>query len=193
MDDKSTNISDLQFKKQGPVQGQGGQPRGPSAGAEGFSDRQGRGPTQGSMQGSMQGPMQGNVMPNPINTSDAGVRPAQNFAQQPNLVRETGESPIVIRPDIHELKGAGQGFSEPIKPSAGKKEFFGLKDTDYKSTIVVFALVLIFSSNIFFEMLKTYLPLVMSSDNRVTLIGSLISALAAALFYIIIKCVSNLK
>ena len=186
MDDKSTNITDLPFKK--------------SSG--------------------------GNGLPNPMNTSISGVRPSQQFAQQPQQIQQNqqqqqhqhqhqqqgvtgqrfsnqqmeqmpnnlGEGPLLIRPDVlPELKGVGQGYSEPIKPSDGKKEFFGLKETDYKSTIVVFALVLIFSSNIFFETLKTFLPSVMSSDNRITLIGSLISALVAAIFYIIIKCVSNLR
>ena len=185
MDDKSTNIADLPFKKSGS----------------------------------------GNGLPNPMNTSISGVRPSQQFAQQPQQIQQnqqqhqhqhqqgvagpifsnqnmeqmpkylqnSGESPTLIKADVlPELKGVGQGYSEPIKPSAGK-EFFGLKETDYKSTIVVFALVLIFSSNIFFETLKTFLPSVMSSDNRITLIGSLISALVAAIFYIIIKCVSNLR
>lgn len=139
-------------------------------------------------QGQGQNPA-GNGPPPPLNTSDAGVRPAQEFAQLPH---DNNQGPTMIKPDAPELEGPGQGISSPLKPIEGKKEFFGLKDTDYKSTIVVFALVLIFSSNIFFEMLTAYLPSVMGSDNKVTLVGSLIAALVAALLYIIIKCISNL-
>lgn len=161
MDDKSTSINDLPFKR------------------------------QNNNNGAMIAP--GNGPPPPINTSrDTGIRPAQTFAQVPNIPNGY-QGPTIIKPDMApEVGGPGQGISGPLKPQEGKKEFFGLKDTDYKSTIVVFALVLIFSSNIIFEILKTQLPSVMSSDNKVTLVGSLIAALGASLIYIIIKAISGI-
>lgn len=164
MGDKSTNINDLPYKKQAA----------PSA------------PINRPPQA-----MSGNGPPNPINTAgDAGIRPAQAFAQVPALGHD---GPTIVKPDSAiDIGGPSQGMSAPLKPVQGKKEFFGLKDTDYKSTIVVFALVLIFSSNIVFELMKVYLPSVMSSDNKVTLVGSLIAALVAALIFIIIKAVAGI-
>jgi len=176
--DKSTDINDLPFKKQNngsppgqvPLNNQGGPMR-----------SQGQGP------------------PNPLNTSQDGLRPAANFAQMPGQdprqhnmpsgMRQADDSKGYDKPPF--VGGAGQGFSEPVKPTLGKKEFFGLKETDYKSTVVVFALILIFSSNFFFEMLRNYLPAVMQ-DGKTTLIGSLIGALLGSVIYIVMKCVANL-
>jgi len=165
--DKSTDINDLPFKKQnGPGNHQGGQggPGGP-----------GRGPSP----------------PNPINTSQDNVQPSAKFAQMPQQMQQqmpqgmqqAGHGPIV--------GGPSQGFSSPEKPVAGK-EFFGLKETDYKSTVVVFALILIFSSSFFFELLRSYLPAV-TQDGKTTLVGSLIAALLGSIIYIIVKCVANLS
>ena len=172
--DKSTDINDLPFKKQGP----GGPPT--NLGGPG-------------------GPGMGQAPPNPINTSPDGVQPAARFAQMPDEQRPMhgGQGmpqlpPGMIRSGMEpKIGGAGQGISSPEKPVSGKKEFFGLKETDYKSTVVVFALLLIFSSSFFFEMLRTYLPSVME-DGKTTLIGSLIAALMGSIIYIIIKCTANL-
>lgn len=166
--DKSTEINDLPFKKNGS-QGLPGPPN-----------------PLGAM---------GQAPPNPINTSQNGVRPAQNFAHMPSGPEGGVQLPpgMVQAGDGPIIGGPGQGISEPIKPSIGvKKEFFGLKETDYKSTVVVFALILIFSSTFFFEFLRQYLPVVMQ-DGKTTLVGSLIAALIGSIIYIVIKCIANLN
>lgn len=185
--DKSTEINDLPFKKNG---GQG--PPGPP------------GPP-GPGQGGPPNPMaaMGQVPPNPVNTSQNGVRPAQQFAQMPGgpggPSGPSGPGNPHLPPGMvqagrgPQIGGPGQGISSPEKPTAGiKREFFGLKETDYKSTVVVFALILIFSSTFFFEMLRQYLPAVMQ-DGKTTLVGSLVAALMGSIIYILIKCIANLS
>ena len=128
--------------------------------------------------------------PNPVNTSASDAQPnisSAKFAQMPG--GPVSETQVLQQGMEPKVGGPGQGISSPLQ---NKKEFFGLKDTDYKSTVVVFALILIFSSNIFFELLKTYLPAVMN-EGKVTLVGSLIGALVGAIVYIIIKCIMNLN
>lgn len=116
---------------------------------------------------------------------NAGVNPAAQFGQMPG-------GNALQKPDtVQKPSGVGQGFSAALKATAGKKEFFGLNESDYKSTIVVFALVLIFSSNIFFDLLRRYLPSV-CNEGKVTLVGSLIAAVLASVIFIIIKVVAKL-
>lgn len=106
----------------------------------------------------------------------------QNFNKLPNSPPTTEDK---IPPPVG---GAGQGISS-YNPF--KKEFFGLKENDYKTTALVFALVLIFSNGLFFNALKPYLPAV-SNETGVTFIGSLIAALLASIIFIVIKCLCSL-
>jgi hypothetical protein len=73
-----------------------------------------------------------------------------------------------------------------------KKEFFGLASFDYKSTIVVFALILIFSSTIFYDFVRKYIPMVSGEGGRTTLIGSLLGALIGSIIFIVIKIVAKI-
>lgn len=107
----------------------------------------------------------------------------QNFNTLPNA------PPTTIDKTPPKVGGPGQGISAY---SPFKKEFFGLKENDYKTTALVFALVLIFSNGLFFSAIKTYLPAV-SNENGVTFIGSLIAALLASIIFITLKCVCNLS
>ena len=165
MGDRSTDINEILNKNKMPQQG-------------GMPQQQG---------GMPQGIMKGQIPPNPVNTSPDGVQAAARFAQMPS-----GGPQGMAQGNAPRVGGPGQGMSKAEPPTSGKKEFFGLKETDYKSTIVVFALILILSSTFFFDMLKTYLPAVMQ-DGKTTLIGSLITALLGSVVYIVVKCVANLN
>lgn len=125
--------------------------------------------------------------PPPINTGgDAAAR----FAQMPqgggNIPNGSLQKPVLQNGQIPKPEGIGQGISGPFK----KKEFFGLADFDYKSTIVVFALILIFSSSIFFDLIKKWIPLV-QSEGKTTLVGSLVGALAGAIIFLVIKILAK--
>ena len=94
----------------------------------------------------------------------------------------------------------GQNLRPPQQPQqsvtkkekyAQGKEYFNVKSQDYKLAVVVFSLVLIFSSNIFFEALNKYLPWV-KVNNSVTIVGSLVAALISAILFFIIKVACNI-
>ena len=132
----------------------------------------------------------GQAPPNPVNTTIDSSRPTHMTPPQGQQAPSQGPSQGPP-PQGQQRPTTSQNFSKPIKPVVIKKEYFGLKESDYKSTMVVFALILIFNSNFFFEILRKYLPNVMV-DGKTTLIGSLIGALIGSIVYIIVKAASKL-
>lgn len=125
--------------------------------------------------------------PPPQQTPQGGVPPggvppgggSAGFGQLPGGAEQVAQ----MQPGVPQPRGPSQGFSQP---QGRRFEFFGLQEVDYKSTLIVFALVLIFSSNIFFESIGKYIPMVVQ-DGRTTMIGSLIAALLAALIFLVVK------
>ena len=86
--------------------------------------------------------------------------------------------------------GVGQGMSMP--EGSTRKEFFGsLKDFDYKTVILVFAIILILSSGMFASGIKPYVGSAVGSDGKTTLIGSLIAAIVGTLLFIIVRAVGR--
>lgn len=81
--------------------------------------------------------------------------------------------------------GVSQGLSAPEGPS--RKEFFGMVDFDWKSVVLVFAIVLMMSSGLFSSCVRPYVPGSVSSDGRVSLIGSLVAAIVGAVLFAVIK------
>jgi hypothetical protein len=80
----------------------------------------------------------------------------------------------------------GQSVAERAGPFA-RKEFFGLQEADWKSTLLVFALVLIFSSSMFFGLLRPYAPSLAGHDGRATILGSVVAAIVASLIFLLVK------
>ena len=136
-------------------------------------------------------------MPNPM--AAAGEGPPMPINTAPDAAARFAQMPIaqdVLRPvmaqngQIPKPGGPGQGISAPLKP--GRKEFFGLGDIDYKSTLVVFALLLIFSNSIFYDFVKKYIPLVSGEGGRVTFLGSLLGAILGSVIYLVIKITAKI-
>ncbi len=101
----------------------------------------------------------------------------------PQITTET--QPVIAQ----QPSGPGQGVSAP---DATKKEFFAsLKEFDYKTTILVFAIILILSSGIFYSVLRPYVPGAVGSDGKVTLIGSLVAAIVGTLVYVLVRLVGK--
>jgi len=108
--------------------------------------------------------------------------PSGQFGQQP--VR------MDTRPVMHQMpSGMGQGVSMP--EGAVRKEFFGLKEIDYKSAILVFAIILILSSGMFSSCVRPYVNSAVGSDGKTTLVGSLIAATVGVLLFVLIKLVGK--
>ena len=142
------------------------------------AQQQGPGPVPVPLPNQQQG------VPLPVNTSPKDVKENSKFAQMP---QQQGTVPGPESPKVlPNLQGTvGQGYSNP------QKEFFGVSDIDFKSTAIVFGLVLIFSSSLFFDCVKGVIPSVMS-DGKVTVFGSVFAALISSIIYIIIKYIMTM-
>ncbi len=112
--------------------------------------------------------------------------PSQDPSGQFGNLPQMGGGPINVRPMTSMMPGGvGQGISMPDGPS--RKEFFGLKEIDWKSMILVFAIILILSSGMFSSCVRPYVPGSVGSDGRTTIIGSLIAAIIGTLLFALIK------
>ena len=109
--------------------------------------------------------------------------PSAQFAQLPS-------NPPVVQVTNQVPSGVGQGVSVPDGPV--RKEFFGFaKDVDYKSAILVFAIILILSSGMFSSFVRPYVPGAVASDGKNTLVGSFIAAILGALVFLVVKLVGR--
>lgn len=103
-------------------------------------------------------------------------------------------------PDVHIQRNLQEPLPVPVPsgPSQGqslaersgafqRKEFFGIQNSDWKSTIIVFALVLIFSSSVLFGFLRPYAPSLASHDGKATALGSVVVAIIASLVFLLVK------
>lgn len=112
--------------------------------------------------------------------------PSGQFANLPQM----GGGAINTRPVTQMMpSGVGQGISMP--EGSHRKEFFGLKEMDWKSMILVFAIILILSSGMFSSCMRPYVPGSVGSDGRTTLIGSFIAAIIGTLVFVIVKYVGK--
>lgn len=101
--------------------------------------------------------------------------PTRQFSQLPDGVQ--------TKPVTREVpSGVGQGLSMPTR-----KEFFGLKDFDYKTVVLVFSVILLLTSGSFSSALKAYIPSAVEMDGRNKLAGSFIAASIGTILYIVIK------
>jgi hypothetical protein len=111
--------------------------------------------------------------------------PSQDPSGQFGNLPQMG-GPINTRPMTNMMpSGVGQGVSMPEGMS--RKEFFGLKEVDWKSGILVFALILILSSGIFSSCVRSYVPGAVGSDARTTLVGSLVAAVIGVIIFYAVK------
>jgi hypothetical protein len=104
------------------------------------------------------------------------------FAQMPGKEQE------LSRPITNELAtGPSQGVSAPTR--SGVKEFFDVKSSDFKTFILVFAILLIFTSGAFYTGLRPYVPASVGPDGKTTIVGSFVAAIIGSLLYLLIKFV----
>jgi hypothetical protein len=112
--------------------------------------------------------------------------PSQDPSGQFGNLPQMGGGAINSRPITSMMPGGvGQGLSMP--EGASRKEFFGLKDFDWKSVILVFAIILILSSGMFSSSVRPYVNSAVGSDGRTTIIGSLIAAIVGTIVFVVVK------
>lgn len=108
----------------------------------------------------------------------------QEMLQQQQYQQQHQDAP----PQASPKKAVVKSQSAKSTEKNSETTYFGITESDLKSGVIVFALVLIFSSSIFFDTLKPYVPIV-SSEGKTTLIGSLISAIIAAVVFMVMKII----
>ncbi len=111
--------------------------------------------------------------------------PSQDPSGQFGNLPQMG-GPLNVRPVTSVMPGGvSQGLSMPEGPT--RKEFFGLKEIDWKSMILVFAIILILSSGMFSSCVRPYVNGAVGSDGRTTVIGSLIAAIVGTIIFAVVK------
>ncbi len=86
------------------------------------------------------------------------------------------------------LQPPGQGLSSP---ETVKREFFGLKEIDYKTLFLVFAIIFLLTSSFFSSCVKSYVPGVVGSDGKGTILCSLIAAILGTVLFAAVKFVGR--
>jgi hypothetical protein len=112
--------------------------------------------------------------------------PSQDPSGQFGNLPQMGGGPINTRPvNMMMPSGVSQGLSAP--EGLTRKEFFGLKEIDWKSMILVFAIILILSSGMFASCVRPFVPGSTGSDGRTTMIGSLIAAIVGTIVFVVVR------
>jgi hypothetical protein len=103
--------------------------------------------------------------------------PSSQFANPPQMGGDLNNRPV-----INEIPhGPSQGMSMP------KRELFGnIKEFDWKSTLLVFAIALIVTSSIFMTFVRSFGG-TFGNDGKITMVGSAIAAVFAVVVYVLIK------
>lgn len=113
------------------------------------------------------------------------VDPSRQFAKMPDEPIEDTRLVVNTMPS-----GPGQGVSMPQK-TRGIKEYFP-NESETKLAILVFAIILVLSSGIFYSsVMRPYVPGSVGSDGKVTLLGSLVSALLGTVMFFVIKTLAK--
>lgn len=118
----------------------------------------------------------------PIRPQMPSQDPSAQFAAPPQM-----GGGIVPNMPITQMMptGVSQGLSAPDGPV--RKEFFGFKEIDWKSMILVFCIILILSSGLFSSTLRPYVPSTVGSDGRTTIVGSVIAAILGTVIFVVVK------
>lgn len=119
------------------------------------------------------------------------LRQKTQESADPRMPPQNMQTPL--RVPVPEGQSQGISVAERAGPMAGlRREFFGLKESDYKSTLIVFALVLVFSSTYFYSALAPRVPSLISVYGKPSPLGSVVFAIAASLIYLFIKFFAKL-
>jgi hypothetical protein len=126
-----------------------------------------------------------NQMPPQINQQQQAAMQMQQQAMQQQAMQQMRE---LNRPVTNELpSGQGQGVTAPMK-----REYFSVKNIDYKTAGLVFAILLIFTSTVFYSSIRGYVPGIIGSDGKITAMGNFVAAMLGTLTFIMVKYFAKL-
>jgi hypothetical protein len=116
--------------------------------------------------------------------------PTSQFAKLPDVPPAQEVVDSLQQQPVDVANNPAQGLSKPTINSKFK-EFFGLKENDYKLIILVFAILLIFCSGSFQSTLRPYVPGTIGPDGKTTFLGSLLLAILGTLIFVVVKIILN--
>ncbi len=89
---------------------------------------------------------------------------------------------------LQQMQLQEQQIAEQRAQEMKKKTMFdSFKDIDYKSMILVFAIILVLTSGVYSGFSRSYISGSFGPDNRITLMGSVVTALIGVLLFAVIK------
>lgn len=121
---------------------------------------------------------------------------SQSTPIQKLLNEEEEEKKLQDKHVPQEVQNIPQYPTQPMQPmyaapqppvQQSKKEFFGLKDFDYKSTLLVFFVLLAMTSGVYGTLSRTFVSGSYGSDGRITPTGTALAAVIGTLVYVILK------
>lgn len=121
---------------------------------------------------------------------------SQSTPIQKLLIEEEEEKKLQDKHVPQEVQNVPQYPAQPMQPMAAapqppvqqsKKEFFGLKDFDYKTTLLVFFILLAMTSGIYSTLSRTFVNGSVGSDGRITPMGTALASVIGTLVYVIAK------
>ncbi len=114
-----------------------------------------------------------------------GTESQQPDRQVPTVVQQPPSPlPHQINPEqIMQLREQ-QSVEQEVKR---KTMLDSIKDIDYKSMILVFAIILVLTSGVYSGFSRTYISGSFGPDNRITLLGSVIAAIIGVVLFVLVK------
>lgn len=93
----------------------------------------------------------------------------------------------------HHVQEHSHQHAHQQSPVVKKTMMSNIREIDWKTLVLVFAIVLIFSSGMFASCMRPYIPGSVGSDGKVSVIGSMVAATLGTLFYAIVKLTGKLN
>lgn len=121
---------------------------------------------------------------------------SQSTPIQKLLNEEEEEKKLQDKNVPKEVQNVPQYPTQPMQPMSAvaqppvqqsKKEFFGLKDFDYKSTLLIFAVLLAMTSSFYSTLSRTFINGSVGSEGRFTPMGTALAAVIGTLIYVVLK------
>ena len=125
-----------------------------------------------------------------LNSDAAETMPSQPPPQQAQQAQQAqmqqmqqAQMQQIQQAQLQERQIADQ-HSQEVKKRSMLDSF---KEMDYKSVILVFAIILVLTSGVYSGFTRSYISGTFGPDGRITLMGSVITAIIGMLLFIIVK------
>jgi hypothetical protein len=113
---------------------------------------------------------------------------AQLQAQQAQQTQQAQQAPPPLQThQVQQIQQIPPFSQEHVSETKKKNMMDSFKDIDYRSVILVFAIILVLTSGAFSSFSRSYISGSFGPDNRITLMGSVIAAIIGMILFIVVK------